>query len=400
MHDEEIRRLERAALAGDAAARLRVARAVARTDHLGTALARIDLARVPWADYEAQRAYTDALWLEHFRGLAPAVRVPGEYPVVQIVAASRASLLGWIGGGRNGPMIADARTGARLDTGDFPVIELHASEDAVFSQYRATVLRRYLRKGDDALDVTPSVISPGRVHDVSPGGDLALVGGPGDATIGIHEIPSLRSLLEKPAGSRDACSVDWASREVVFTQRMGDEEHVSLVSFEDATLWSHVATWSWKHQGQFRALGRGAVACEREGLTLHFRDGRTIPLLEARNRAVASLASDGRCLRVHLESGPHRFIVDRERGVLVAGEPLLGRKPREWSPSALWHPHANLACVRRKDGAFVLVSTEEGVVAELGRDVLPQAWIEDGRALLVLRDARRVGPEVTIEVWR
>jgi hypothetical protein len=93
--------------------------------------------------------------------------------------------------------------------------------------------------------------------------------------------------------------------------------------------------------------------------------------------------------------------VDLDRKVLVKGEPMdPGAPAREWSSFALWHPHADLAFVRRDKGRFFLVHPEAGVVVEMERGVIPVAWIDEGRALLVLRDARRPGPEVTIEVWR
>jgi len=395
VRDEEIRALEREALAGDAGARLRVARAVARTEQLGTVLRRIDLARVPWAAYEAHRALVDTLWIEHFRGLALAVRVPTGSSVSriqEIAAAPSGELLAWISyGSVKGLYVASGRTGAIVHSEPPPASGLHVARDAVYYNDR-----RWRRLVWRAGRVEPRDLGsrlPGGFDEVSPEGDLASFVGPGE--FGIWRLPGPDESSCVPvlqwAGANVALSVGWRARELVRAAQRPNQ--VEVVSFAGRVVGEVSLARTDRTRIVCRALGAGVLADKRHGLTLRADGDFELGLLRAKGSLACSLASDGRSLRVHTDRGPKRFAVDLAGRALRAGEP--GQSVG--GPSfALWHPHADIAFVADRDGRFVLVDPEQGEVAALELSVRPLAWLDDGRALLVRRD----GPEVAIEVWR
>jgi hypothetical protein len=311
VRDEELRALERQALAGDERARLHVARALARTEQLFSVLGRLDLGRVPWAEYERHRALVDALWLEHLRGLAPVLRVASEWEVTAIVVASRAELIGWTNLG-TGPMVACSRTGSLLAMGDARVNALKASEDAVFVQHLHGDVRHFQRVQGEPRELDPIGVH-GTLLDVGPRfGLMAGTGVQGNLwIIG----PESEPVLARPGPTRHV-SIAWGSNEAVHVR--GGPWVAELVSFAGPTSTARcsgrcppasAAAWRSGRSGtvssptservsssaepavsSFRSSGRGATSLARSRATRG-----ACAFISMAARVASSWTSTGRC---------------------------------------------------------------------------------------------------------
>ncbi len=426
MPDDELRQLERDALSGDETARLRVARGAARSRQMFSVLERLPLRTAPAGEYAHARGLCDAIWTEHLRELAPATRVAGARGCVQVVADPDGAFVAWSevgagGGGSIGPRFARADTGELVApplTGSVERLEAHRGRlFASMSRIDARLPGQNLVEiawtdGRPAIraDATQLIGLHG-VAEFSPDGRFVRLAHMNRA--GVYRWPGLEPVIEAGDEERSwlAASVRWPEQELVAEQPLHEDFVAAFLQAPGPTagpeptadLTFIVTSFAGREVARIATSGLASdsarwsvlgdrIALHGRGLRLVDRSGRATTLVRAPGGVVPSLASDGRSIRAVVSRRAEHFTFDSPAPLDAPAHRLTA--------SGLWHPHADLVWIRRYPAYELLVPGVADPVHSLGPGLHPVAWMDEGRALVVLRDARRAGPEVTIEIWR
>jgi hypothetical protein len=234
----------------------------------------------------------------------------------------------------------------------------------------------------------------GSLLSISPDGDFVSL------STGVHRWPSLEPIFRPARYPQSELVADWQRRELIHVHWQRPNVTVEVRSL-DGTLRDSIRTESeWPWSG-WTPLGGGAVLDPRDGLVIYAHGGGLHRLLETRAPVAPSLAADGRSLRTLIAGIPRRWTLEREtRAVLSAPDAPSFQPAHRHARAALWHPHADVAFIRRARRFELVAPERDEPLLELEEGVIPHGWTEAGRALVVLRDARRPGPEVRIEIWR
>ncbi len=392
MADESLLELERVLRAApdDEAARRRLVALLARSGRRREALEHA--ARIPGG-----RDLANGLWREDLARLEKTVAVPGTHEVTQIAIEPTGKMLALSLRGElrivevGSDRVLHSASGRRDDL-------LVARREQVFVQdyARGGVIASFEWSAGELRSSRRSVRDLATIHDVAPRGDLLLLQGSHHG--GIYAWPSLDPIVERPSRLNPPV-VDWETRRLLLDGMRG----IEVLPFTGPAL--PVIPGRGE---RLVALGAGLVSRYEQGLVLRsLVHGWRVALYELKGVARPGLGKpslSGSFVRIVLAGVPLRFELDLERGEVLSRPDRVERLALEPSDDdapirALWHPRADFVLQSRRGGPFELRSLEGETVLRLPPNCFPQAWTEDGRALLVLHAAGEEG-RAWIELWR
>lgn len=404
MADDSLRELERtvAHSPDDPGARLRLVAALARAGRRAEGLGHLaTLAALGPLPPEA-RSLEAVLWRQEVQALEPRMAVQGAHQVDAIEVDPDGATLAW-SSGAGSLKVADLATGEvrRTEPCLVRMGKLFVRGQRVFAidDLGARLLEVDLRGGGVPAVRSVPVDHHHRLLDVSPDGERVLL--QDEEVDGVYEWPALAPVVRRRCGSLDSI-VDWGEGLLVAPDLGGRSVEIARIVHGNAPG-EHLALAG--RRGKLVPLGRGLAAQTFPGLTLHGLRARwSLPLVTANvSLPATSVVADARGLRVVLGGTPVRFDVDLEAGRLLARPDGLDRLLRESArndESALWHPHADLAVVRRGSAFFEVRSTDGSLARSLPANTSPQRWTDRGRALVTMRSAGGALGQSWIEVWR